>query len=105
VADIFTVNVLSRHDLNGGSGLLVPPPGLTWLLQALDVSFLGTVGGFVALLGAADQVIWSNNFSPNPQQQYASWRGRAVIGPGQSCQVNTDQAMDVTLTAYQLTPP
>lgn len=83
----------------------MPPAGTDWILTSLDASFVGTTGATIVAKGSADQVFWANAFSITPERQYASWRGRVVIRDGQSCDIVTSEAMDVTLTAYQLTPP
>jgi hypothetical protein len=101
---VHTVNIQQAHQL--ARTVFGPPPaGFVWVLIALDAYYSGLTATTVYLQGTAGQAIWSNNFEPDLAGQYASWRGRAVIGPGQTCAVRVDVGIDITLTAYQLGLP
>lgn len=101
---IYTVNVFQGHQT--GKTVFGPPPGgFIWVLEALDCFYGGSTQQIVYLQGTLGQTIWANSFSALGTGQYASWRGRVVIGPGLTCALRTDVATDMTLTAYQLALP
>lgn len=104
MATVYSILVQASIGLNGTLTLTVPA-GYKWILRDFDVYWGGgAIAKTVYLRGTAGQAIWFNGFAIGGGQ-YASWRGRQVINPGKTCAIVTNDAMDVTLSGYQLTLP
>jgi hypothetical protein len=104
VANVYTVSVWQGHQT--ARQVFGPPPaGSIWVLIALDAYYSGITATTIYLQGISGQAIWSNNWEPDLAGQYASWRGRQVIGAGQTCAIRVDQPTDTNLCAYQLALP
>jgi hypothetical protein len=104
MATVYSIVMYEQHDLDGDSGDLVVPEGFVWVLRSLDV-VNGSPLNFVALKGSVGQLIWVNSFATPVGFDYASWRGRQVVQPGEVLSVQSTAPADVTLSGYQLSLP
>lgn len=91
--------------LQGTTGYTSPavPAGEVHVIRDVDVYGNAGVGGAINfwLTGESGQTIWYKNWSPS-QQSAEQWRGRQVIGPGQSWGFHCDAPLDVTVSGYVL---
>lgn len=78
--------------------------GFRVVLRDLDASYDGVSGTELRLLGSAGQTIdrWHGTIADEGPHQ---WRGRQVIRSGESFQVTTTDATDVTISGYVLSEP
>lgn len=86
-------------------GSHIVPAGFVWVLRDFDVVYSGTFGSSTRLIGNKGQTIWFNEFQGGDVAQYASWRGRQALFPGDQFQISSVAPTDVTLSGYQLTLP
>ena len=104
MAPVYSSRFAGIQGLDGVAGFTVPP-GVVWVLRDLDAYYNGFTVASIHLLGSTMQTIWYNGFGGGGNPQYASWRGRQVLNPGEGFQLTTDQAIDVTVSGYVLTLP
>lgn len=79
-------------------------PGFILVLRDLDASYDGVAGTEMRLLGSQGQTIdrWHGTIT---EEGPHTWRGRQVIGAGQSFRITTTDGTDVTVSGYLLTAP
>lgn len=104
MAFVYSTTFYEDHDLDGDGPVLSPPAGSLWIVRGVD-SVLKDDAGAINVLGSAGECFWANSFGAVVGFAYASYRGRFVIGPDGSFQVQTDVAMDVAVWGYQLALP
>jgi hypothetical protein len=105
MSTVYTVAIQAIQGLNGTITVGPPPTGFKWVLKDGDFYFNGTLGGSVRLVGAGGQAFWVNNWAVGTPAQYASWRGRNVIGTGKTFQIISTAATDCTISGFQLQLP
>lgn len=101
---LYSYQFLAALGLNGSLPYTVPGD-VRAVLRDLDAYYNGLVEASIHLEGSLGQTIWYNGFSAGGNPQYASWRGRQVLDPGDTLTVTTDQAIDVTISGYLLSLP
>ncbi len=104
MAPVYSVQLAAIVGLDGPATFTVPD-GFVWVLRDVDVWYVGFLTNVVHLLGSAGQTIWGNAFAGAEQPQYASWRGRQVLNPGQTFGLSSSSATDFTVSGYSLTLP
>lgn len=89
----------------GASGTTVAgpvPSGTVWVLRDLDAYWGGGLSpAEIWLRGSLGQTIFHWGRS-SPDSASVSWRGRQVLGAGETFSVVTLDAMDVTVSGYEL---
>lgn len=105
MSTIYTVVIQNVHGLNGTITVGPPPTGTKWVLKDVDAYFNGTLGGSILMIGQGGQTFWVNNWAVGGPGQYASWRGRNVIGTGKTFQISTTEPTDVSVHGFQLELP
>jgi hypothetical protein len=105
MANVYTRQIFASAGVNGTFFSGPPPAGFIWILIAGDFYYNHVEGATVNLIGSGGQTFWHNNWGASLAPQYASWRGRVVIGTGKTCGVSSTGGTDVTVTAYELALP
>jgi hypothetical protein len=105
MSTIYTVVIQNVVGLNGTITVGPPPTGFKWVLKDVDCYFNGTLGGSILLQGQGGQAFWVNNWAVGTPAQYASWRGRNVIGTGKTFKIISTAATDVSVHGFQLELP
>jgi len=102
-APVYSNALISVQGLDGTFEYTVED-GYVAILRDLDVYYgCGVAGGDIDLIGSAEQTIWHESSGAPSGWVYWAWRGRQVIGSGQTVKVSTTDAMDVSLSGYLLT--
>jgi hypothetical protein len=104
MAGVYSVRFYGAHDLTGLATYTVPT-GFVAIVRDFDAFWgVSTAGAEVNLYGHAGQVIYQAAFGLN-DVGWRGWRGRQVLNAGETLQIFTSDAMDVTLSGYLLTSP
>lgn len=88
-----------------GSATYTVSLGFVAVIRDVDVCWIfGLTGAEFQLKGNAGQVIWLANFPilGDDQDQWQGWRGRHVVAPGDSFTIESDSAVDVSVSGYLL---
>lgn len=104
VAQIYSQTFLQAHNFSGDSSELQPTAGFIWVIRGLDVVNGEALNNFM-LKGAGGQVIWVAGFAAPVGFDYASYRGRYVVEPGEYVTIHSTEALDVSMWGYNLTTP
>lgn len=93
--------------VRGLNGTLVVTFPATYVVVLRDLDVYNGAGGVASafLRGSAGQAIWAHHWQVGDSASLEEWRGRQVLQPGETAEIVTDVAMDVSLSGYLLTPP
>ena len=103
-AGVYSVRFVELHNYTGIYVVKNEGPS-TWVLRDLD-AYSGAVidEGTLFLRGNANNVLFYAT-SSIAAGSYVSWRGRQIIGPGESFAIEADvNGWDVAVSGYQLVP-
>lgn len=101
---VYSIRMFEQHDLTGFSFSFGPPAGFAWVLRGVDV-VNGELLNNINLEGPSGQLIWAKSFGGTIAFDYASYRGRFVINPGETVRFHSTAAIDVSAWGYQLSLP
>lgn len=104
MSQVYSIRMYEMHDLNGAGAFVGPGAGFIWVIRGVD-AVNGELLNNVQLLGPSGQLIWANAFGGTVAFDYASYRGRFVLNPGEQVRLQTTERMDVSMWGYQLTLP
>lgn len=104
MSTVYSTQFIVEHGLNGTAAFTCPS-GLVMVVRDMDI-WNGAGGISSAFLkGGAGQAIWARHWATGDGASHEEWRGRQVILEGQDVSVQTDLAMDVSVSGYLLSLP
>jgi hypothetical protein len=104
MATVYSQTFLQAHNFSGASSPISPDAGFLWIIRGVDVVNGEALNNFM-LKGVGGQVVWVAQFAAPVGFDYASYRGRFVVEPGDSITIEATAALDVSIWGYNLTVP